>query len=61
LADPKHQHEKALLKSSIITPQKALGLECYMDTDVGAKRPLDPATILSRTGYVIRIYGCPIL
>jgi hypothetical protein len=43
-ADPKRQHEKALLKilwylkgtpngGLIITPQKTLGLECYVDTD----------------------------
>jgi hypothetical protein len=75
-ADPKRQHEKALLKilrylkgtpngGLIITPRKALGLECYVDADFAGgwckDTSHDPASVLSRSGYVIRLYGCPIL
>jgi hypothetical protein len=75
-ATPKLQHEKALKKilkylvgaldeGLIISPDKALGLECYVDADFASGRcqetGTDPASVLSRTGYVIRLYGCPIL
>jgi hypothetical protein len=75
-ATPKLQHEKALKKiikylsgtldeGLIISPDKALGLECYVDADFAGgwcqETGTDPASVLSRTGYVIRLYGCPIL
>jgi hypothetical protein len=49
----------------IIPPDKALGLECYVNADFAGgwcQEPgTDPASVLSRTGCVIRLYGCPIL
>ena len=44
---------------------QTLGLECFVDADFeGGWNSLDaddPSTVLSRTGYVIRYMGCPIL
>jgi hypothetical protein len=75
-AAPKRAQEKALLKilrylkgtpdeGLIVTPRKALGLECYVDADFAGgwckETSEDPASVLSRSGYVIQLYGCPIL
>jgi hypothetical protein len=77
VADPTLQHEKALKKilkylqgtlldeGMIIKPDKALGLECYVDADFAGgwcqETVTSPACVLSRTGCVIRLYGCPIM
>jgi hypothetical protein len=75
-AHPRRQHEKALIKilcylkgtpnkGLIITPRKALGLECYVDADFASswckETSQDPPRVLSRSGYVTRLYDCPIL
>jgi hypothetical protein len=76
LEDPKWQHKQALQKiirylistpgeGLIITPDKSMGLECYVDADFAGgwcKETLAELTsVLSRTGYVIRLFGCLIL
>jgi hypothetical protein len=49
----------------IVTPKKALGLECYVAADFAGgwckDTSADPASVLSRSGYVIQPYGCQIL
>jgi hypothetical protein len=42
-----------------------MGLECYVDADFAGgwckDTSADLANVLSRTGYIIRLFGCPIL
>jgi hypothetical protein len=42
-----------------------VGLECYVDADFAGswckETSAKPASVLARTGYVIRLFGCPIL
>ena len=74
--DPKLEHEQAvkriaryLLKTKdkglIFRPDKSLGLECYVDADWAGtwkeRSTMDPMSCHSRTGYVIKYAGCPML
>ena len=75
-ADPKLCHERAVKRivrylkgtkeqGTILKPDKNKGVNCYVDADFagGYTRATanDPASVLSRTGYVIFYYGCPVL
>lgn len=74
--DPKMLHEKAVKriirylkrtrdKGLTLSVDKGRGLECYVDSDFagGFNRttPNHPNDCKSRTGYVIKYAGCPIL
>ena len=74
--DPRQCHENALKKivrylkktadkGMIITPDRSKGLECYVDASFceGWNPDVidDPTNCYSRTGYVIRLFGCPII
>jgi len=73
--DPKLSHEKAVIRIGkylrgtaergiIFTPDKTMGLECYVDADfAGGWNQLNPTeadTLFSRTGFVIKYANCPI-
>ena len=73
--DPKLSHERAVKRivkylvttrerGIVFTPDKSKGLECYVDADFAGgwnnQQSDDPANLLSRTGFVIYYYGCPI-
>lgn len=74
--DPKLSHEKAIkrivryLKRTreqglIMHVDKAKGLECYVDADFAGgfnkEKPTNPRDCLSRTGYIVKFGGCPII
>ena len=74
--DPKMSHEKAVkrivryLKRTqdqglILTVDQSKGIECYVDPDFAGgydkKDPDNPRDYLSRTGYVVKYAGCPIV
>jgi hypothetical protein len=74
--DPKACHEDALKKiirylkktadkGMIISPDRSKGLECYVDASFcegwSTEVSDDPTNCYSRTGYVIRLFGCPII
>ena len=44
---------------------KGKGLECFVDADFAGgfnkERPMNPRDCLSRTGYVVKFGGCPII
>ena len=46
-------------------PKTDFRLEAYADADFaglwGIKEPQDPTSVKSRSGYLIRLYGCPII
>ena len=73
--DPKLSHEKAIIKllrylvhtrneGLIIKPDKAKGIECFVDASFAPGWKSDDAdnatNLLSRTGYVIMFAGCPV-
>lgn len=73
---PKLTHERAIYriakylkgtndKGIIIKPNKNLGLECFVDADfAGGWNQADAQnaeSVMSRTGYVIMLCGCPLL
>ena len=74
---PKRSHEEALkrigryLKATrtrglIMNPSAdKLQIDCYLDADFagmyGHEDPTDPASVKSRTGYVITVANCPVL
>jgi hypothetical protein len=74
--DPRQCHENALKKivrylkktadkGMIITPDRTKGLECYVDASFcegwTPEVTDDPTNCYSRTGYVILLFGCPII
>jgi len=76
VSEPKMSHEKAVKrivrylkrtrdKGLILHVDKSKGIECYVDADfAGGYRkedPSNPRDCLSRTGYVIKFAGCPIV
>ena len=69
-------HEKAILRickylkgtwenGLIMRPNRKLKVECFVDADFaglyGAENPEDPISVKSRTGYLIKFSGCPLL
>mmetsp|Transcript_7788 Transcript_7788/g.16658 ORF Transcript_7788/g.16658 Transcript_7788/m.16658 type:complete len:228 (+) Transcript_7788:167-850(+) len=73
--DPKLCHERAVKrickyllgtmnKGLIFKPDLSKGLECYVDADFAggwsSGDQTNPASVLSRTGFVIMYAGCPI-
>ena len=51
-------------KGIILNPEERRGIECYVDAsfagDYEKDRAEDAATLLSRTGYTIVLFGCPV-
>ena len=75
-ANPKSSHDKGVkriikyLKGTeenglIIYPRNNKGLECFVDADFAGgwstNESDDPASVYSRTGYIIKYNNCPIL
>ena len=75
-SDPKMSHEKAVkriiryLKETkeeglVLNVDKEKGIECYVDADFAGcfqkEKPDNPRDCLSRTGYIIKYAGCPII
>ncbi|KAL7478975.1 hypothetical protein ACHAW6_005971, partial [Cyclotella cf. meneghiniana] len=73
---PTSLHEQALMRIGrylkgtieqglIMTPSDILTVDCYPDADFaglyGHEDPQDPHCARSRTGYVINVFGCPVL
>ena len=73
--DPKMTHERAIMRigkyllgtkdrGMRFTPNISKGIECFVDADfAGSWDQADtnnPENVLSRTGYTIMYYGCPI-
>lgn len=74
--NPKHSHAQAVKriarylkgtadKGLIMTPDTTKGLDCYVDADFaglwGHEDEQDPVCVRSRTGYVLTLFGCPLL
>ena len=74
--DPKITHERAIMRirkyllatkerGIKFTPNKHKGFECYVDADfAGSWDKADagnPENVLSRTGYILFYYGCPVI
>ena len=74
--DPKMVHEKAVKrivrylkrtpdKGLILSVDKTKGIECYVDADFAGgfskTNATNPRDCLSRTGYVVKYAGCPIV
>ena len=74
--DPRHSHEVAVKrigkylrgtasKGVIFKPDKSKGIECFVDAGFAGSWQIedlqDPMSAFSRTGYVIRFAGCPVL
>ena len=74
--DPKRSHEQAVMRIGkyligtkdrgiVYTPDSNLGLDVYVDADFAGgwdpEHAGDVDTVYSRTGYVIRYAGCPVL
>ena len=75
-ADPKLIHEQAVKricrylkgtsdKGMILCPDDSRGVDCYVDasfaTEYDKSRALDPACVLSQTGYAVFYKGCPVI
>jgi len=73
---PKHSHGQAVKricrylagtkdKGITFTPDLKKGLDCYVDADYaglfGHEDDQDPISVRSRTGFVLTIFGCPVL
>ena len=73
---PKRSHGEALKrlgrylvatrdKGLILRPTNSLHIDCYVDADFAGlyahENINDPASVRSRTGYVINVGGCPII
>jgi hypothetical protein len=60
LLTPNDNMRRHYWRFSIITPRKALGLECNIDAEFAGgwckETSQDPACLLSRSGYVIRLW-----
>jgi hypothetical protein len=76
VANPKMSHEKAIKriirylkrtrdKGMILHVDKSKGIECFVDSDFAGgyhkEDPTNPRDCLSRTGYIIKFAGCPIV
>jgi hypothetical protein len=52
-------------KGLILDPDTTKGLDCWVDADFaglwGHEDDQDPACVKSRTGYVITLFGCPLI
>ena len=52
-------------KGIIFTPNLKEGLDCYVDADYaglfGHEDEQDPVSVKSRTGFVLTLFGCPVL
>ena len=74
--DPRVTHERAVMrigkyllgtrnKGIKFTPYRSRGIECLVDANfAGSWNKADsgnPETVLSRTGYIILIHGCPVI
>ena len=74
--DPKMSHEKAVKrivrylkrtkeKGLKLKMNKKKGIECYVDADFAGgydkNNPKNPRDLLSRTGYVLKYAGCPLI
>jgi hypothetical protein len=76
-ADPRKPHEDAVKKivrylkgthdkGIIFKPDRTLGLQCYVDASFASGWTIhcdadDPSNVYSRTGFVLRLFGCPLL
>lgn len=73
---PKSSHEAAVIRicrylkgtreqGIVFKPSKDIKVDCYVDADFaglyGTEDPHDPASVKSRTGYVILIADCPLM
>jgi len=49
----------------LFTPDLTSGLDCYVDADFagmyGHEDEQDPVSVKSRTGFVLTLFGCPVL
>ena len=49
----------------VLKPNGSIDIECFMDADFAGlfafEDVLDPSCVKSRTGYIIRVSGCPII
>lgn len=76
VSDPKMSHEKAVKriirylkrtrdKGIIMQVDKSKGIECFVDADFAGgyqkENTSNPRDCLSRTGYIIKYAGCPIV
>ena len=74
--DPKITHERAVMRIGKyllgtrdrglrFTPDPSRGVECFVDADFAGSwdkaDAMNPENVLSRTGYVIYYYGCPVV
>ena len=74
--DPRRIHEQAVKrigrylaqthdKGLIYRPQMERGIECYADADFAGSwkksNPLDETSTLSRTGYLVMLFNCPVI
>jgi hypothetical protein len=74
--NPRRSHERAVKricrylyatrdKGLILEPDVTQGFECYVDADWAgtwnADYAGDPAAVLSRTGFIIKYTGCPLV
>ena len=74
--DPKITYERTIMRIGKyllatkergikLTPNKDKGMECYVDIDfTGSWDKADagnPENVLSRTGYILFYYGCPVI
>ena len=52
-------------RGTSITPDLKQGLDCYVDADFaglwGYEDEQDPASVKSRTGFTLTLFGCPII
>ena len=73
---PKHSHGQAIKricrylastsdKGLILQPDLNEGLNCYVDADYaglyGYEDDQDPVSVKSRTGFILTLFGCPLL
>ena len=74
--NPKHSHAQAVKRivryliqtrerGTIFKPDLSQGLDCYVDADFaglyGYEDEQDPVSVRSRTGFVLTLFGCPIV
>ncbi len=73
---PRHPHAQAVKriaryllgtkdKGIIFQPDMKAGLDCYVDADFaglhGYEDDQDPVSVRSRTGFVLTLFGCPVI